>query len=157
MEYSIRDDEDAIIIFTPLATYKIVKGSWTLNVQPTHYLKISRHNYYVERLIKQLLKQGYAEINADGDFDAPLKRSLGLTCGLGRADVVFKAGEELNYVEVETPERLFEEHTAQQLRKLAAGSARVWLAVPLRALEQARQLLDQINLKGRIMLMEIRD
>ena len=157
MDYRVIDEADRLLIVLPIATVEISKDDWTVKMSPSALVRVSRHQLLVMSAIKQLALSGITELNADGIYGVPLNRSISLGCGEGRADIAYRKDGKTEFIEVETPDKLGDHATIEQLKRLALGSDTLYLGVPTAKVADARALLRLARLETRVRVLEIRE
>jgi len=141
---------DIYQVSTPYGTVTISDGGRTITFELYSDIHQSRHNAALFAYLQQLTKQGVTSFNASHLHLSGRDRSLSLTRGKAKLDLVYVKDGKTYECELKTSREIGLDLTAQQLTELSKYCERLVVLVPRGCIEEMRTILTMINLDQRI-------
>ncbi|MBA7695207.1 hypothetical protein ES703_103829 [subsurface metagenome] len=141
---------DAYTISTPYGQVIITDHGRAVTFHIWDDVKQSEHNAALFRYVEHLHQSGIERINADHISLPYLRPDIPLVRGDRKLDVVYYKGPRIFECELKTRRELGLDVTARHLRDLVKRCENLVLLVPTTELEEARIILEIIELTGRI-------
>jgi len=141
---------DTYTVSTPYGTVTISQGGRRITFDLYSDIRQSRHNTALFAYVQQLLKKGVTQFNTDHLNLAGRDRSLSLTRGKAKLDLVYAHRGRTYDCELKTSREIGLDITAQQLTEFVKWCNSLILLVPRGCLEEAHTILTMINLDHRV-------
>ena len=141
---------DTYTISTPYGTVSISDGGRTVTFELYSDIRQSRHNQALFTYLQQLKKQGVTRYNLDHLNLAGRDRSLSLTRGKAKLDLVYIHSGKTYECELKTSREIGLDLTARQLEELVKHCEHLIVLVPRGCLEEMSTILHMINLDHQI-------
>lgn len=137
---------DTYAISTPYGTVTISEGGRKVTFELYSDVRQSRHNTALFAYLQQLKKQGVTNYNTDHLNITGRDRSLSLTRGKSKLDLVYRQKSRIYECELKTSREIGLDLTAQQLTELAKHCENLIVLVPRGCIEEMATILNMINL-----------
>ncbi|MBA7563867.1 hypothetical protein ES708_05528 [subsurface metagenome] len=141
---------DETVISTPFGTVAISKGGRQVTFSLYSDVRQSRHNVALFGYVQQLIKGGVTRFNTDHLRIVGRDRSLSLTRGKAKLDLVYYRRGKVYECELKTSREIGLDVTAIQLTELCRHVDDLTLLVPRGRLEEADTIAKLINLRHQI-------
>lgn len=141
---------DTYTVSTPYGTVTISDGGRTVTFELYSDIRQSRHNQALFTYLQQLKKQGVTRYNLDHLNLAGRDRSLSLTRGKAKLDLVYIQSGKIKECELKTSREIGLDLTARQLDELVKYCEHLIVLVPRGCLEEMSTILHMINLDHQI-------
>lgn len=141
---------DTYTVSTPYGTVTISDGGRTVTFELYSDIRQSRHNTALFTYLQQLKKQGVTSFNTDHLNLAGRDKTLSLTRGKSKLDLVYVQRGKTYECELKTNREVGLDITAQQLTELAKYCEHLIVLVPRGSMEDMATILHMINLDHRI-------
>lgn len=141
---------DTYTVSTPYGTVTISEGGRKVTFELYSDIRQSKHNTALFAYLQYLKKQGVTQYNTDHLNLAGRDKTLSLTRGKAKLDLVYvKAGRTFE-CELKTSREIGLDITAQQITEFAKHCERLIVLVPRGCTEDMSTILHMINLDHRI-------
>ena len=137
---------DTYSISTPYGTVTISQGGRRVTFDLYSDIRQSKHNTALFAYIQQLRKQGITQFNTDHLNLTGRDKTLALTRGKAKLDLVYAHRGKTYECELKTSREIGLDITAQQLTELVKYCENLVLLVPRGCIEEAHLVLNIINL-----------
>lgn len=137
---------DTYTVSTPYGTVTISEGGRRVTFELYSDIRQSRHNTALFAYLQQLKKQGVTQYNTDHLNLAGRDRSLSLTKGKAKLDLVYVHKGKTYECELKTSREIGLDLTARQLSEFVKYCERLIVLVPRGCLEEMATILHMINL-----------
>jgi len=141
---------DTYTVSTPYGTVTISDGGRKVTFELYSDIRQSRHNTALFTYLQQLTKQGVTSFNTDHLNLSGRDKTLSLTRGKAKLDLVYVQKGKTYECELKTNREIGLDITAQQLTELAKYCERLIVLVPRGSMEEMSTILHMINLNHRI-------
>jgi len=141
---------DTYTVSTPYGTVTISDGGRKVTFELYSDIRQSRHNTALFAYLQQLKKQGVTSFNTDHLNLAGRDKTLSLTRGKAKLDLVYVQQGKTYECELKTNREVGLDLTAQQLTELAKYCEHLIVLVPRGSMEDMTTILHMINLDHRI-------
>ncbi len=141
---------DTYTVSTPYGTVTISDGGRKVTFELYSDIRQSRHNTALFAYLQQLKKQGVTEYNTDHLNLAGRDRTLSLTRGKAKLDLVYRHRGKIYECELKTHREVGLDITAIQLTEFAKYCEHLIVLVPRGSMEDMATILHMINLDHRI-------
>jgi hypothetical protein len=141
---------DTYTVSTPYGTVTISDGGRTVTFELYSDIRQSRHNTALFTYLQHLKKQGVTQYNTDHLNLTGRDRSLSLTRGKAKLDLVYVQNGKTFECELKTHREIGLDITAIQLKEFTKYCERLILLVPRGSIEETSTILHMINLDHRI-------
>ena len=141
---------DTFTVSTPYGTVTISDGGRTVTFELYSDIRQSRHNAALFAYLQHLKKQGVTRYNLDHLNLAGRDKSLSLTRGKAKLDLVYVQQGKTYECELKTNREVGLDLTAQQLIELAKHTEHLIVLVPRGSMGEMITILQMINLTHRI-------
>ncbi len=141
---------DEYSISTPFGTLTISRGGRRITYDLHPGIKQSRHNVALYGYVEQLIKSGVTRLNAGHIRVRGHDKTLSLTRGKARLDLVYYRNGKIHECELKTSREIGLDVTAIQLTELCRHVDDLTLLVPRGCLEEADTICKLINLRHQI-------
>jgi len=141
---------DTYTVSTPYGTVTISDGGRKVTFELYSDIRQSRHNTALFAYLQQLKKQGVTRYNTDHLNLAGRDKSLSLTRGKAKLDLVYEQRGKIYECELKTSREIGLDLTARQLMEFAKYCERLIVLVPRGCIEEMATILHMINLDHRI-------
>jgi len=143
---------DETAISTPFGTVVISKGGRQITFSLYSDVRQSRHNVALFGYVQRLIKGGVTRFNADHIRVVGRDRTLALTRGKAKLDLVYYRNGKVYECELKTSREIGLDVTAIQLTELCRHVDDLTLLIPRGRLEEANTVCGLINLSHKITL-----
>ena len=141
---------DTYTVSTPYGTVTISDGGRKVTFELYSDIRQSRHNAALFAYLQQLIKQGVTKYNTDHLNLVGRDKSLSLTRGKAKLDLVYVQQGKTYECELKTHREVGLDLTAIQLKEMAQYCERLIVLVPRGSMEDMATILAMINLGHRI-------
>ena len=141
---------DTYTVSTPYGTVTISDGGRKVTFELYSDIRQSRHNTALFAYLQQLKKQGVTQYNTDHLNLAGRDKTLSLTRGKAKLDLVYVQRGKTYECELKTNREVGLDITAQQLTELAKYCEHLIVLTPRGSMEDMATILHMINLDHRI-------
>lgn len=141
---------DTYTVSTPYGTVTISDGGRKITFELYSDIRQSRHNTALFAYLQQLIKQGVTQYNTDHLNLSGRDKTLSLTRGKAKLDLVYVQKGKTYECELKTNREVGLDLTAQQLTEFAKYCERLIVLVPRGSMEEMATILNMINLDHRI-------
>ncbi|MBA7537374.1 hypothetical protein ES705_29641 [subsurface metagenome] len=141
---------DTYTVSTPYGTVTISDGGRKITFELYSDIRQSRHNTALFAYLQQLIKQGVTQYNTDHLNLSGRDKSLSLTRGKAKLDLVYVLKGKTFECELKTNREVGLDLTAQQLTEFAKYCEHLIVLVPRGSMEEMATILHMINLDHRI-------
>ena len=141
---------DTYTVSTPYGTVTISEGGRKVTFELYSDIRQSRHNQALFAYLQHLKKQGVTRFNTDHLNLAGRDRTLSLTRGKAKLDLVYVQRGKTYECELKTNREIGLDLTARQLIELAKHSEHLIVLVPRGSMEEMSTILHMINLDHQI-------
>jgi hypothetical protein len=145
-----RQGVDAYSVSTPYGVITISDGGRKVSYELYSDIRQSRHNTALFTYVQELRKRGVTRFNTDHLNLAGRDRTLALTRGKAKLDLVYEEKGKIRECELKTSREIGLDTTAQQLTEFARHCEHLWLLVPRGCLEDAAQVVNLLNLTHKV-------
>jgi len=137
-------------IATPYGTLTITNHGRSITFNIYDDIRQSEHNIALYNYVQQLKRTGVTKFNNDHIAIPGANPGYNLTRGKARLDLVYYHQGKIHEVELKTTQQIGTERTHMQLVELAKHSSNLILAVRRQDTEEARTILNIINLDHQV-------
>lgn len=148
---------DTYTVSTPYGIVTIADGGRTVTFELYSDIRQSRHNTALFTYVQHLLKNGLTRFNTDHLKIPGRDKSLSLTRGKARLDLVYIQGGQTYECELKTSREIGLDLTAIQLKEFAKYCEHLIVLVPRGCIEEMSTILHMINLDHRIAIQPYDD
>jgi len=141
---------DTYTVSTPYGTVTISDGGRKVTFELYSDIRQSRHNTALFAYLQHLKKQGVSQYNTDHLNLSGRDKTLSLTRGKAKLDLVYVHKGKTYECELKTNREVGLDLTAQQLTEFAKYCERLIVLVPRGSMEEMSTILHIINLDHRI-------
>jgi len=141
---------DTYTVSTPYGTVTISDGGRKITFELYSDIRQSRHNTALFGYLQQLIKQGVTQYNTDHLNLSGRDKTLSLTRGKAKLDLVYTHKGKTFECELKTNREVGLDLTARQLKEFAQYCERLIVLVPRGSMEEMSTILNMINLDHRI-------
>jgi len=141
---------DTYTVSTPYGTVTISDGGRKVTFELYSDIHQSRHNSALFAYLEQLKKQGVTNFNTDHLNIAGRDKTLSLTRGKAKLDLVYVQHGRLYECELKTHREVGLDITAIQITELSKYCERLIVLVPRGSMEDMTTILHMINLDHKI-------
>jgi len=141
---------DTYTVSTPYGTVTISDGGRKVTFELYSDIRQSRHNTALFAYLQQLKKQGVTQFNTDHLNLAGRDRTLSLTRGKAKLDLVYQLRGKTYECELKTSREIGLDLTAIQLKEFVKHCEHLIVLVPRGCLEEMATILHMINLDHHI-------
>ncbi|MBA7610689.1 hypothetical protein ES703_17901 [subsurface metagenome] len=141
---------DTYTVSTPYGTVTISEGGRKVTFELYSDIRQSRHNTALFAYLQQLKKRGVTQFNTDHLNLAGRDKTLSLTRGKAKLDLVYVQSGKTYECELKTNREVGLDLTAQQITELAKYCEHLIVLVPRGSMEDMATILHMINLDHRI-------
>lgn len=141
---------DTYTVSTPYGTVTISDGGRKVTFELYSDIHQSRHNTALFAYLQQLIKQGVTSYNTDHLNLSGRDKTLSLTRGKAKLDLVYLYKGKTYECELKTNREIGLDLTAQQLTEFAKHCEHLIVLVPRGSMEEIATILTMINLTHRI-------
>ena len=145
-----RGPMDIYQLSTPYGTVTISEGGRRVTFDLYSDIRESQHSIALFSYVQQLQKKGVTRFNSDHVRIVGRDRTLSLTRGKAKLDLVYEWKGKLRECELKTNREIGLDVTARQLTELCRHVEKLTLLVPRGALEEAATVLSLINLDHQV-------
>lgn len=143
---------DTYQLSTPYGTVTVSEGGRRVTFDLYSDVRESQHSIALFGYVQALQKMGVTRFNSDHVRIVGRDRSLSLTRGKAKLDLVYEFKGKLHECELKTSREIGLDVTARQLVELTQHVENLILLVPRGCLEDASNVIKLINLDHRITL-----
>ena len=140
---------DTYTVSTPYGTVTISDGGRKVTFELYSDVRQSIHNAALFGYVQHLRRRGVLQYNVDHLNLTNVDRTLSLTRGKAKLDLVYLERGVLHECELKTSREIGLDVSAQQLRELAPRCQNLIVLVPRGCLEEAATILNMLNLDHR--------
>lgn len=144
---------DEYSIPTPYGTVTITRGGRRITYDLFPDVRQSRHSVALFSYVEQLIKSGVTRFNADHISMLGRDRTLSLTRGKAKLDLVYYQKKKFYECELKTSREIGLDVTAIQLTELCRHVDDLTLLVPGGRLEEADTICKLINIRHQVTLV----
>ncbi len=137
---------DTYSVSTPFGIVTISDGGRKITFELYSDVRQSRHNTALFTYVQYLLKSGLTRFNTDHLSIPGRDKTLSLTRGKAKLDLVYVKNGKLHECELKTSREIGLDITAIQLKELAKYCEQLAVLVPRGCMEEMSTLLNMINL-----------
>jgi len=137
---------DTYSVSTPYGIVVISDGGRRIAFELYSDVRQSRHNAALFTYVQQLKKRGVTRFNTDHLHLTGRDRTLALTRGKAKLDLVYEFKGKIYECELKTNREIGLDITAQQLTEMAKHCTRFIVLVPRGSMEDMATILHMINL-----------
>jgi len=148
-----RQPIDAYSVSTPYGVVTVSDGGRTVTYQLYPDVRQSKHNVALFAYVQELRKRGITRFNTDHLNLTGRDRTLALTRGKAKLDLVYEDKGRIYECELKTSREIGLDVTAQQLTEFAKQCEHLWLLVPQGCLEEAATIVNMINITPKISII----
>ncbi len=141
---------DEYAVSTPFGTVTISQGGRRITYDLHPGIKQSRHNVALFSYVERLIKSGVTRLNTSHIRVRGRDKTLSLTRGKSRLDLVYHRNGKVYECELKTSREIGLDVTAIQLTELCRHVDDLTLLVPKGCLEEADTICKLINLRHKI-------
>ena len=141
---------DTYTVSTPYGTVTISEGGRKVTFELYSDIRQSRHNSALFAYLQQLIKNGVTRFNTDHLNITGRDKSLSLTRGKAKLDLVYIRQGKTYECELKTHREVGLDLTAIQITELAKHCERLIVLVPRGSMEDMATILHMINLDHKI-------
>jgi len=141
---------DTYTVSTPYGTVTISEGGRRVTFELYSDIRQSRHNTALFTYVQQLKKQGVTRFNTDHLNLLGRDRTLSLSRGKAKLDLVYEHRGKVYECELKTSREIGLDITAQQLKEFSKHCTHLVVLVPRGCLEDMSTILQMINLDGHV-------
>lgn len=139
-----------ITLATPYGEVIISEQGRSITYRLFSDLRHSEHNFYLFNYAQQIISSGVDRFNIDHLSLPNADKSIPLTRGKARLDMVYYRGMKIFEVELKTHTQLGVDHTRRQLIETTRYCKNLILVVPAYLRDEAEQLLQLLDLPAKI-------
>lgn len=133
---------------TPYISIKVSPDGRHMEIDVNPNVRMTYHHHHLQRYVHWLHGQGIDRINADHISADFLDRSLDLTRGKRRLDIVYYKGEKMYECEFKGPKEVGLNRTWQQINEMARHCNVVTMLVPRDKMDFCKTQLEHIKNKN---------
>jgi hypothetical protein len=148
---------DEYSISTPFGTITLSNGGRSVQYELYSDIRQSTHNVALFKYVQTLMKQGVTRFNTDHIRIVGRDRSLSLTRGKAKLDLVYFKKDRFVECELKTSREIGLDVTHRQLVELCHHVDRLTLLVPRGRLEEATTIVGLIQLSHKITIVAYDD
>lgn len=141
---------DTYTVSTPYGTVTISDGGRKVTFELYSDIRQSRHNTALFAYLEQLRKKGVTHYNTDHLNLVGRDKTLSLTRGKAKLDLVYLDQGKLFECELKTSREIGLDLTARQLIEFTKHCEHLIVLVPRGCIEEMKTILTMINLNHRI-------
>jgi len=141
---------DTYTVSTPYGTVTISDSGRRVTFELYSDIRQSRHNQALFTYVNQLLQRGVTAFNVDHIPIEGRDRSLNLTRGKAKLDLVYRKDGKLYECELKTSREVGLDLTARQLIEMAKYCENLIALVPRGCMEDMKTILRMINLDHKV-------
>ena len=141
---------DQYTIATPYGTLTIANQGRSITFNIHDDIRQSEHNVALYNYVQQLKRRGITKFNNDHIAIPGANRGYNLTRGKARLDLLYYDKGKIYEVELKTTQQIGTERTHMQLAELAKHSTNLVLVVKRQDSEEARTILNMVNLDHQV-------
>jgi hypothetical protein len=145
-----RQGIDAYSVSTPYGVVTISDGGRRVVYELYSDIRQSRHNTALFTYVQELRRKGITRFNTDHLNLPGRDRTLGLSRGKAKLDLVYEKAGKIYECELKTSREIGLDVTAQQLMEFTKYCDQLWLLVPQGCLEEAATVVSILNLSHKI-------
>jgi len=141
---------DQYTIATPYGSLTVSNNGRRITFEIFDDIRQSEHNVALYNYVQQLKRNGIAKFNNDHIIIAGANRTYNLVRGRARLDLVYYHQAKIYEVELKTTQQIGSDRTHKQLVELDKHCHNLILVVKRQDMEEARTILNMINLDTRV-------